>query len=63
MTNIPIVAYREDYGKWHIAMYANNFASLFSKLNGDPVRYMYEFGYFPVTMLAEDWFKLYREID
>lgn len=57
--NIPIVAYKEDYGKWYVVIDVLDLATIYSEswdVQNSSIDYLV-----PVTLLAEDWFKLYRE--
>jgi hypothetical protein len=63
--DFPIVAYKEDYGKWHVTMCAFWFGFLFGKTAdvAIPLVVTNNGNNIPVTMLAEDWFKIYREVE
>lgn len=62
---LPIVAYKEDYGKWHIAMYTHRFYQLYRSVNDAlwSKGIMPIYGQTPVNMLAEDWFNIYKECE
>ena len=68
--NIPIVAYKQKYGKWFIAMQLKDLADMYSfvvmydnmktHIDKDYEEYFSRETYY-VTMPADDWFMLYRE--